>query len=121
MHDMREDEQIIVPKTGRPLRCGRAIYFRRPELTARVKPSRFFSWGKGSGAQFETGRMPVRTVAPEYPLLLMELQTETRVLVLRLRSQRPASKCGESNRRDAAFIPRTASCTRADSWLIFWW
>ena len=65
MHDMREDEQIIVPKTGRPLRCGRAIYFRRPELTARVKPSRFFSWGKGSRAQFETAEIPVRVMASD--------------------------------------------------------
>jgi len=43
MHDAREDEQILIPKAGRPLRCGRAIYFRRPELATRVKPSRFFS------------------------------------------------------------------------------
>lgn len=41
MHDMRDDEQIIFPKSGRPLRCGRAIYFRRPELAARVGENRF--------------------------------------------------------------------------------
>lgn len=41
MHDMRDDEQIIFPKSGRPLRCGRAIYFRRPEMAARVGENRF--------------------------------------------------------------------------------
>ncbi len=41
MHDMRDDEQIIIPKSGRPLRCGRAIYFRRPEMVSRVAQNRF--------------------------------------------------------------------------------
>ncbi|MCF3948253.1 type IV secretory system conjugative DNA transfer family protein [Acidiphilium iwatense] len=41
MHDMRDDEQIIFPKSGRPLRCGRSIYFRRPEMAARVAENRF--------------------------------------------------------------------------------
>jgi type IV secretion system protein VirD4 len=39
--DMREDEIIIVPATGLPLRCGRAIYFRRPEMVAQIQHSRF--------------------------------------------------------------------------------
>ena len=43
MHDMRDDEQIIFPKSGRPLRCGRAIYFRRPEMAARLGKNRFAS------------------------------------------------------------------------------
>jgi hypothetical protein len=32
--DLREDEIIIVPAAGLPLRIGRAIYFRRPEMIA---------------------------------------------------------------------------------------
>ncbi|OYV88868.1 MAG: type IV secretion system protein VirD4, partial [Acidiphilium sp. 37-60-79] len=48
MHDMRDDEQIIFPKSGRPLRCGRAIYFRRPEMAARVGENRFA--GKAANA-----------------------------------------------------------------------
>ena len=34
--DLREDEIIIVPAAGLPLRIGRAIYFRRPEMMAQV-------------------------------------------------------------------------------------
>lgn len=41
MHDLR-DAQIVIPRRGRPLVCGRAIYFRRPELVARVAANRFF-------------------------------------------------------------------------------
>lgn len=41
--DMRSDEMIVI--TGgnlrKPLRCGRAIYFRRPEMTREVRTSRF--------------------------------------------------------------------------------
>jgi type IV secretion system protein VirD4 len=41
MHDLRDDAMIVVPKQGRPLICGRAIYFRRPEFTSRVEANRF--------------------------------------------------------------------------------
>jgi type IV secretion system protein VirD4 len=41
MHDLREDAMIVVPKQGRPLICGRAIYFRRSEFTSRVEANRF--------------------------------------------------------------------------------
>jgi type IV secretion system protein VirD4 len=39
--DLREDEIIIVPAAGLPLRIGRAIYFRRPEMIAQVATNRF--------------------------------------------------------------------------------
>ena len=39
--DLREDEIIIVPAAGLPLRIGRAIYFRRPEMMAQVASNRF--------------------------------------------------------------------------------
>lgn len=39
--DMREDEIVIVPSSGFPIRCGRAIYFRRPEMIAQVSNNRF--------------------------------------------------------------------------------
>ena len=39
--DLREDEIIIVPASGLPLRIGRAIYFRRPEMIAQVATNRF--------------------------------------------------------------------------------
>jgi type IV secretion system protein VirD4 len=42
MHDLREDAQIVIPRKGRPVLCGRAIYFRRPEFKARVGSNRFF-------------------------------------------------------------------------------
>lgn len=43
MHDTREDELFVIPRGGRPLRCGRAIYFRRPEFVGRVAANRFAS------------------------------------------------------------------------------
>lgn len=41
MNDCRADEAFIIVRGARPLRCGRAIYFRRPDLTARVTANRF--------------------------------------------------------------------------------
>lgn len=38
---MRADEQIVIIKGRRPLRCGRAIYFRRPVLRTIVGVNRF--------------------------------------------------------------------------------
>ncbi len=38
---MRLDEQIILVKGRPPLRCGRAIYFRRPELSKVLGANRF--------------------------------------------------------------------------------
>ena len=38
---MRADEQIILTGGNPPLRCGRAIFFRRPEMARRVGKSRF--------------------------------------------------------------------------------
>lgn len=38
---MRTDEQIIFTSGNPPLRCGRAIYFRREEMASRVNPSKF--------------------------------------------------------------------------------
>lgn len=39
--DLRDDEIIIVPANGLPIRCGRAIYFRRPDMVDRVQATRF--------------------------------------------------------------------------------
>ena len=39
MHDLREDAQIIIPKRGRPVLCGRAIYFRRDEFNGLAAPT----------------------------------------------------------------------------------
>lgn len=41
MNDCRADEAFIIVRGARPLRCGRAIYFRRPELAAQVAANRF--------------------------------------------------------------------------------
>ena len=41
MNDCRTDELFVVPRGARPLRCGRAIYFRRRELAPLVDASRF--------------------------------------------------------------------------------
>jgi len=42
---MRTDEQIVFVRGRRPLRCGRAIYFRRPEMLAQVEANRFAHTG----------------------------------------------------------------------------
>lgn len=39
--DARADEQFVFIQGRKPLRCGRAIYFRRPEMVARVAENRF--------------------------------------------------------------------------------
>src|SRR3954447_21002498 len=41
MQDMRADDQIVFVRGQRPIRCGRAIVFRRPEMKALVGESRF--------------------------------------------------------------------------------
>ncbi|WP_176556197.1 type IV secretory system conjugative DNA transfer family protein [Rubellimicrobium rubrum] len=41
LQDTRTDEAFVIVRGTRPLRCGRAIYFRRPEMAATVAPSRF--------------------------------------------------------------------------------
>jgi type IV secretion system protein VirD4 len=37
LQGMRYDEQIVIIQNAPPLRCGRAIYFRRPEMMKRVR------------------------------------------------------------------------------------
>ena len=41
LQDMRTDDQIVFVRGRRPLRCGRAIYFRRAEMAGMVDPTRF--------------------------------------------------------------------------------
>jgi type IV secretion system protein VirD4 len=41
MSDIRIDEAFVIVRGSRPLRCGRAIYFRRPEMAERVATTRF--------------------------------------------------------------------------------
>ena len=41
MNDCRTDETFVIIRGAKPLRCGRAIYFRRPELAARIAANRF--------------------------------------------------------------------------------
>ncbi|MBZ6078850.1 Ti-type conjugative transfer system protein TraG [Microvirga puerhi] len=41
MHDLRTDEQIVFVTNRPPLRCGRAIYFRRDDMRSLVGQSRF--------------------------------------------------------------------------------
>ncbi|MBZ7925804.1 Ti-type conjugative transfer system protein TraG [Ensifer adhaerens] len=38
---MRKDEQIIIVQGHSPIRCGRAIYFRRKDMDQAAKPNRF--------------------------------------------------------------------------------
>ncbi|WP_429925647.1 Ti-type conjugative transfer system protein TraG (plasmid) [Agrobacterium vitis] len=55
---MRGDEQIVFTAGNAPLRCGRAIWFRRKDMSASVGENRFHRQViKGSGAN-ETGPAP---------------------------------------------------------------
>jgi type IV secretion system protein VirD4 len=38
VQDARTDEAFVIARGHKPLRCGRAIYFRRPEMAAQVAP-----------------------------------------------------------------------------------
>jgi type IV secretion system protein VirD4 len=41
IQDARTDEIFVLARGARPIRCGRAIYFRRPELVRQVSRNRF--------------------------------------------------------------------------------
>jgi type IV secretion system protein VirD4 len=41
LHDLRTDAQIVVPQAAKPILCGRAPYFRRPDFVRRVDANRF--------------------------------------------------------------------------------
>jgi len=41
LQDARADEAFVVLRGAKPLRCGRAIYFRRPDMRGQVEASRF--------------------------------------------------------------------------------
>ncbi|HWX51528.1 MAG TPA: type IV secretory system conjugative DNA transfer family protein [Roseomonas sp.] len=45
--DVRGDEAFVFARGAKPLRCGRAIYFRRPELRAAIEASRFHKSAAG--------------------------------------------------------------------------
>jgi type IV secretion system protein VirD4 len=38
---LREDEAIIIPRGRRALRCGRPLYYRRPDMERRIEADRF--------------------------------------------------------------------------------
>ncbi|MGV1947733.1 MULTISPECIES: Ti-type conjugative transfer system protein TraG [unclassified Agrobacterium] len=42
---MRKDEQIIIVQGHSPIRCGRAIYFRRKDMDRHARPNRFAKLG----------------------------------------------------------------------------
>ncbi len=41
LQDTRADEAFVIVRGSKPLRCGRAIYFRRPGMAAQVRASHF--------------------------------------------------------------------------------
>ena len=41
IQDTRADEAFVLVRGAKPLRCGRAIYFRRPDMAPLVAPNRF--------------------------------------------------------------------------------
>ena len=63
--DLREDEIIIVPARGLPLRIGRAIYFRRPEMIAQVANSRFAN--SATPGMIDNGRSAITSTRSASP------------------------------------------------------
>lgn len=53
---MRSDEQIVFTSGNPPLRCGRAIWFRREDMQTRVAANRFHQ----QSANWPTGNVPAR-------------------------------------------------------------
>ena len=41
LQEMRSDEQIVFVRNAKPIRIGRPMYFRRPEMLARVGAPKF--------------------------------------------------------------------------------
>ena len=41
LQDARADEAFVILRGAKPLRSGRAIYFRRPDMRGQVEASRF--------------------------------------------------------------------------------
>jgi len=41
LQDTRADEAFVIVRGSKPIRCGRAIYFRRPDMASKVEASRF--------------------------------------------------------------------------------
>jgi type IV secretion system protein VirD4 len=48
LQDTRADEAFVIARGAKPLRCGRALFFRRPEMAKEVTPSRFQPGAQGS-------------------------------------------------------------------------
>ncbi|MBY0255837.1 MAG: type IV secretory system conjugative DNA transfer family protein [Methylobacterium organophilum] len=51
LQDTRADEAFVIVRGSRPIRCGRAIFFRRPDMAARVAPSRFHAGRPSEAAE----------------------------------------------------------------------
>ena len=50
LQDTRSDEAFILTRGRKPLRCGRALYFRRPDMQARVAQNRFHQTAASNAA-----------------------------------------------------------------------
>jgi type IV secretion system protein VirD4 len=63
---MRADEQIVFTAGNAPLRCGRAIWFRRDDMKACVGSNRFHKLGSPPEASpIEPARSAASKVDPE--------------------------------------------------------
>lgn len=59
MHDLRDDEMFVLARGMAPLRCGRAIYFRRAEMRALVAENRFHKPGYQTGPNQQSNQESV--------------------------------------------------------------
>ena len=50
LQDTRADEAFLLLRGARPLRCGRAVWFRRPEWQGLVDQNRFHASGRDAAA-----------------------------------------------------------------------
>ncbi|PZX14314.1 type IV secretion system protein VirD4 [Palleronia aestuarii] len=56
LQDTRADEAFVITRGAKPLRCGRAIYFRRPDMVVEVAPSRFQPDAAAQGRPAQSAR-----------------------------------------------------------------
>jgi type IV secretion system protein VirD4 len=59
--DARADEQFVFVRGRKPLRCGRAIYFRRPEMVGLVAANRFAPPPRLAAAAGYVGQTAIKT------------------------------------------------------------
>ncbi len=98
LQDTRADEAFVVVRGHKPLRCGRAVWFRRQEWAALVGENRFYP-GPAPTRRRPIDALPARPAAVgdagrHRPGRLADLPQQRRLAVPALRRHRRSGACG---------------------------